>query len=71
MVDNRTNYAKDIAMQVYDAYSTSIKVFDVEIPMSVRAAEISAEGSSIYLYDPRGKAAFAYASLIKEVMNNG
>ena len=71
MVDNRTNYAKDIAMQVYDAYSTSIKVFDVEIPMSVRAAEISAEGSSIYLYDPRGKAAFAYTSLIKEVMNNG
>lgn len=71
MVDNRTNYAKDIAMQVYDAYSTSVKVFDVEIPMSVRAAEISAEGSSIYLYDPRGKAAFAYTSLIKEVMNNG
>lgn len=71
MVDNRTNYAKDIAMQVYDAYSTSIKVFDVEIPMSVRAVEISAEGSSIYLYDPRGKAAFAYTSLIKEVMNNG
>ena len=71
MVDNRTNYAKDIAMQVYDAYSTSIKVFDVEITMSVRAAEISAEGSSIYLYDPRGKAAFAYTSLIKEVMNNG
>ena len=71
MVDNRTNYAKDIAMQVYDAFSTSIKFFDVEIPMSVRAAEISAEGSSIYLYDPRGKAAFAYTSLIKEVMNNG
>ena len=67
MVDNRTNYAKDIAMQVYDAYSTSIKVFDVEIPMSVRAAEISAEGSSIYLYDPRGKSAFAYTSLIKEL----
>ncbi len=35
MVDNRTNYAKDISMQVYDAYSSSVKVFDVEIPMSV------------------------------------
>lgn len=71
MVDNRTNYAKDIAMQVYDVYSSSVNVFEVEIPMSVRAAEISAEGSSLYVYDPKGKAAFAYTALIKEVMNNG
>ena len=71
MVDKRTNYARDIATLVYDAYSTSINVFDVEIPMSVRAAEISAEGSSIYVYDPKGKAACAYSALIKEVMNNG
>ncbi len=71
MVDNRTNYAKDIALQVYDAYSSSIKVFDIEIPLSVRAAEISAEGSSIYSYDPKGKAAFAYLALTKEVMSNG
>ena len=67
MVDNRTNYAKDIALQVYDAYSSSIKVFDIEIPLSVRAAEISAEGSSIYSYDPKGKAAFAYLALTKEL----
>ena len=71
MVDNRTNYAKDIALQVYDAYSSSIRVFDCEIPLSVRAAEISAEGTSLYVYDPKGKAAFAYTSLIKEVVNNG
>lgn len=71
MVDNRTNYAKDISMQVYDAYSSSVNVFAVEIPLSVRAAEISAEGSSIYEYDPKGKAAFAYTALIKEVIDNG
>ena len=71
IVDNRTNYAKDICQQVYDAYSSSVNVFAVEIPMSVRAAEISAEGSSIYVYDPKGKAAFAYTSLIKEVIDNG
>lgn len=68
MVDNRTNYAKDIALQVYDAYSSSIKVFDQEIPLSVRAAEISAEGRSLYVYDPKGKAAFAYTALTKEVL---
>lgn len=71
MVDNRTNYAKDISMQVYDAYSSSINVFAVEIPLSVRAAETSAEGSSIYVYDPKGKVAFAYTALIKEVITNG
>ena len=71
MVDNRTNYAKDICQQVYDAYSSSVNVFAVEIPMSVRAAEISAEGSSIYVYDPKGKAAFEYTSLIQEVIDNG
>lgn len=68
MVDNRTNYAKDIALQVYDAYSSSIKVFDSEIPLSVRAAEISAEGSSLYVYDPKGKAAFAYTALTKDIL---
>lgn len=71
MVDNRTNYAKDIARQVYDVYSANVNVFDIEIPMSVRAAEISAEGSSIYIYDPKGKVAFAYTTLIKEVINHG
>ena len=71
MVDNRTNYAKDIALQVYDAYADSLTVFDSEIPMSVRAAEISAEGSSLYVYDPKGKAASAYTALIKEVIKKG
>ena len=71
MVDNRTNYARDIAVQVYEAYSSSINVFAVEIPLSVRAAEISAEGTSIYEYDPKGKAALAYTELIKEVISHG
>ena len=69
MVDHRTNYAKDIAAMVYEAYSSSIKVFKTEIPMSVRTAETSVEGSSIYKYDPKGKAAFAYSALTKEVLN--
>lgn len=69
MVDNRTNYAKEICAVVYEAYSSSIKVFTTEIPMSVRAAEISVEGSSIYKYDPKGKAAYAYSELTKEVLN--
>ncbi len=71
MVDYRTNFAKDISSLVNETYSSSVNVFDVEIPLSVRAAETSAEGSSIYVYDPKGKAAKAYSALIKEVMNHG
>ncbi|MDD6371895.1 MAG: ParA family protein, partial [Eubacteriales bacterium] len=41
-----------------------------EIPRSVRAAEISAEGKSIFKHDPSGKVADAYRSLTKEVLNN-
>ena len=54
MVDNRPNYSRDISLMVYDAYSASIKVFGTEIPMSVRASEVSVEGGSIYSYDPSG-----------------
>ncbi len=68
MVDNRTNYARDISLMVYDTYSSTIKVFETEIPLSVRAAETSVEGRSIYSYDPKGKVAFAYTALTKEVM---
>ena len=67
MVDSRTNFAKDISKLVVDTYSDQIKVFETLIPLSVRAAEISAEGSSIYQYDPKGKAALAYKNLTEEV----
>ena len=66
MVDSRTNFAKDISKLVVDTYSDQIKVFETLIPLSVRTAEISAEGSSIYQYDPRGKAALAYKNLTEE-----
>ena len=71
MVDSRTNYARDISQLVYDSYSDKVRIFDTIIPLSVRASEISAEGSSIYQYDPKGKAASAYRSLTEEVENHG
>ncbi len=71
MVDSRTNFAKDISKLVVDTYSDQIRVFDTLIPLSVRAAEISAGGTSIYEYDPKGKAACAYKTLTEEVMDCG
>ncbi len=68
MVDCRTNYARDIYRMVYKTYSSSVKVFETWIPISVRIAETAAEGSSIYKYDPKGKATAAYEFLTKEVL---
>lgn len=68
MVDNRTNYAKDISAMLREAYGSRVKIFANSIPMSVRAAETSAEGISIYQHDPKGKVAGAYQSLTEEVL---
>ena len=70
MVDGRTNYGREISSLIRDTYGGHIKIFNSEIPRSVRAAEISAEGKSIFLHDPKGKVAGAYQNLTKEVMTN-
>ncbi len=68
MADMRTNYTKDIIQLLRETYGGRIRIFEHIIPMSVRAAETSAEGKSIYLHDPSGKVAEAYAAFTKEVL---
>lgn len=70
MVDGRTNYARDISNLIRETYGSKIKVFGTDIPHSVRAAEISAEGKSIFRHDPKGKVAEAYRVLTKEVVQD-
>ena len=70
MVDSRTNYARDISAMLKEVYGSRVKIFTNNIPISVRAAEISAEGVSIYKHDPKGKVASAYNSLTEEVLAN-
>ena len=70
MVDNRTNYARDISNLLIENYGSRVRIFENSIPMSVRAEEISAEGVSIYKHDPNGKVASAYQSLTEEVLGN-
>ena len=70
MVDARTNDAKEISRLIRETYGGKIKIFQTEIPRSVRAAEISAEGKSIFLHDPNGKVAESYRELTKEVEQN-
>ncbi|MGK5439572.1 ParA family protein [Faecalibacterium prausnitzii] len=67
MTDSRTNYGKQISNLIRQAYGKNLKVFEQTIPRSVRAAETSAVGKSIFQHDPKGKVAEAYKSLAKEV----
>lgn len=68
MVDSRTNYAKDVISLLNKAYGEDIHIFKNYIPLSVRAAETSAEGISIFSHDPNGKAAKSYYTLTNEVL---
>lgn len=67
MVDTRPKFVKELLQMVHDNFDGKIKIFENNIPYSVRAAEISAEGKSIYAHDPHGKVAQAYESLTREV----
>lgn len=71
MVMPRTNISKEITTLVKSAYGQKIKVFDSEIPYSIRAVEATAEGKSIFAYDKGGKVAAAYEQLTKEVADIG
>lgn len=71
MVDRRTLYAKEIVEEVNSVYGKTIPVFQIEIPMSVKASEISMVAKNIYEYDPKGKAAAAYTELTQEVLRHG
>lgn len=67
MVDNRTNNAKTIISSLRSTVGENIRVFRSEIPFSVRTAECSLYGESIFSHDRSGRVAAAYAALTKEV----
>lgn len=71
MVMPRTNISKEVTALVKSAYGQQIKVFDAQIPHSIRAVEATAEGKSIFAYDKSGKVAAAYEQLGKEVAELG
>ena len=48
MADMRTNYSREIVDLLRDSYGAKLRIFNSIIPLSIRAAETSAEGRSIY-----------------------
>lgn len=67
MADLRTTYSREIVELLRKTYGSKLKIFDTIIPQSIRAAETSAEGKSIFLHDPSGKVSAAYQALTMEV----
>lgn len=71
MVMPRTNISKEVTALVKSVYGQNIKVFDAQIPHSIRAVEATAEGKSIFAYNKNGKVAAAYEQFGKEVADIG
>ena len=71
MMDNRPNFTKELVTQLRNAYGDVFKVFETEIPTSIRMSESNARGKSIFEFDRKGKVAAAYEKLTQEVIENG
>ena len=70
VVDGRTRDAREVMQAVKEAFQSNIHFYVNVIPASVRAKECPTTGYSIFEYDPDGKVAKGYASLVEEVIAN-
>lgn len=68
---NETSFRRDIVTSVKENFGKHLPVMNTVIPATVRLAEISTADKSIFLHDPKGRAADAYRNLVQEVMDIG
>lgn len=71
MTDSRTNLSKHISNQIHQVFGSSMKVYNTEIPRSVKTAEASLYDESPILHAPKSSSAQAYHNFAKEVISNG
>ena len=69
MVDERTNLTQQVIAEVRGHFKE--KVFETQVPRSVRLAEAPSFGQPVILYDIRSKGAEAYLQLARELMSHG
>ena len=55
LVDNRTNLARQTAETLRNNYGSVLRIYQSQIPLAVKAAEVSAAGKSIYDMIPTAK----------------
>jgi chromosome partitioning protein len=69
MVDERTNLTQQVIAEVRTHFKD--KVFETQVPRSIRLAEAPSFGQPVILYDIRSKGAEAYLQLARELMSRG
>lgn len=70
IVDNRTNLAKSTVEAIRRNFGSYLRIYDTQIPIAVKAAEVASKGKSIFAYEPNSKVALAYADFAKEVLSH-
>lgn len=70
IVDGRTNLARSTVDAIRTNYGKHLRIYNTQIPIAVKAAEVASKGKSIFAYEPHSKAATAYADFAKEVLSD-
>ncbi len=68
MCDARTNLCKAIVEEVMETFRGQIRIFDSEIPTTVKVGESVYYSEPLLEYAPDSKACIAYQNLAKELM---
>jgi len=69
MTNPRTLHSREVIEVTKKAFGDRIRVFETNIPISVRFKEAPAAGMSILSYSPTSEGAEAYRQLAKEVLH--
>lgn len=71
LVDKRTNLSRETIKQLQENYGDIVKIYDIQIPKSIKVAEASTTGKSMLFNDRTGIISSVYLSLAKEVIKDG
>ena len=71
LVDARTTFSVEVPEMIKARYGELVRIYENSIPMRIKAAETSAQGVSIFRYDPKSDVAKSYAGLAEEVIRDG
>jgi chromosome partitioning protein len=69
--DERTRLYKDAKALIDESYGGKVKIFNTQIPSTVRVGEANYSSMSVIEHDPSGRASIAYKNFAKEVLDNG
>lgn len=70
MYNSRTNLSREVQKTIEETYGGSIRIFSSIIGYSIKAAEPTVFGESIFTHDPDSAVAKAYMDVVEELIKN-